>query len=412
MYDLDSLLPEKYVMPNGNLIYGFKSDSLQLLRLDFTFEAGSFYQPQLLVARAANRLFSEGSKSHSGKWIAEYMDFRDINVEKDVGNYHSVVTVYMLRKYADDFLPLLLELFREPLFDKKDFDVFCTKLKLQLQTMARKTNGVARKLFYQSVFGSEHLYGRHAEPEDVDKLQLMQVEQFYHQHYDLSKVHIVVSGCYDDALLSRIGELFGSEKATSQLFLHKKMDMPIYQGKSIRHKMDDVSQASIRVGSVLPYSTDDAEYFKFMVLNTVLGGYFGSRLMSNIREDKGYTYGIYSNTQAGRDYIFFNVFSDVGLEVAESAMSEFYNEIDRLCSESIPDAELDLVRSVMKGDFIRSIDGVFERAERFRLMSLKGITEQFTAQLHQAIETVTPAQLRDIAQRRFARDTMVDIIVS
>ena len=163
---------------------------------------------------------------------------------------------------------------------------------------------------------------------------------------------------------------------------------------------------------MLPYSIDDAEYFKFMVLNTVLGGYFGSRLMSNIREDKGYTYGIYSNTQAGRDYIFFNVFSDVGLEVAESAMSEFYNEIDRLCSESIPDAELDLVRSVMKGDFIRSIDGVFERAERFRLMSLKGITEQFTAQLHQAIETVTPAQLRDIAQRRFARDTMVDIIVS
>lgn len=410
MSDFYNLCPSEYPMANGNVICGFRSDGLDLLRIDFTFEAGSYYQSQMLVARAANRLFSEGSKSHDANWFAEYMDFRGINIEKDNGNYDSVLTVYMLRKYADDFFPLLLELFQEPLFDRRDFDAFCNKLKLQLQMAAQKTDVQARTLHYEAIFGKDHLYGRHAEPEDVDRLDLSQIERFYHQHYRLGGVHIVVSGCYDDALLQKIGDLFGTFTYESPS-CNSKMAFPDYRPQSIRHKMKGASQATVRVGSVLPYTVDDEEYYRFMVLNTVLGGYFGSRLMGNIREEKGYTYGIYSNTQVGRDYVFFNVMSDVGLEVAEQAMAEVYKEMDRLCTELVPDDEMDLVRSVMKGDFIRSIDGVFERAERFRMMSVKGITEQFTRNYLHAIDTVTPQQLLDVAQKRFDRGTMVDVIV-
>lgn len=410
MSDFYNLSPAEYTMSNGNVIYGFKSDGLDLLRIDFTFEAGSFYQPQMLVARAANRLFSEGSKSHGANWLSEYMDFRGINIEKDTGNYDAVLTVYMLRKYADDFLPLLLELFQEPVFDKRDFDAFCNKLKLQLQTSAQKTDVQARTLYYETVFGKDHLYGRHAEAEDVDRLDLSQIERFYHQHYRLGGVHIVVSGCYDDALLKRIGDLFVTFPSVVP-DRPEKMPFPLYGPGSVRHKMGNASQATIRVGSVLPYTVDDEEYYRFMVLNTVLGGYFGSRLMGNIREEKGYTYGIYSNTQVGRDYIFFNASSDVGLDVAEQALSEVYKEMERLREEPIPEAELDLVRSVMKGDFIRSIDGVFERAERFRMMSVKGITEQFTRNYLHAIDTVTPEQLLEVAQKRLDRQTMVDVIV-
>ena len=143
---------------------------------------------------------------------------------------------------------------------------------------------------------------------------------------------------------------------------------------------------------------DSTDYARFLVLNTVLGGYFGSRLMSNIREDKGYTYGIYSTTQIHRGSIVFYITADVAAEASQAAVGEVFYEIERLQQELIPEEEMERVRNYMMGDFIRSIDGVFELSERYRQMSTTHVTEQFTTNLLDAIAHVTPAQLQTLAQ--------------
>ena len=135
-----------------------------------------------------------------------------------------------------------------------------------------------------------------------------------------------------------------------------------------------------------------------MVLNTVLGGYFGSRLMSNIREDKGYTYGIYSVTQIHRGSIVFYITADVAADVAQAAVDEVMNEINRLQQQPISEEELERVRNYMMGDFIRSIDGVFDLSERYRQMVATHVGEQLTTNLLDAIATATPEQLQTLAQ--------------
>ena len=135
-----------------------------------------------------------------------------------------------------------------------------------------------------------------------------------------------------------------------------------------------------------------------MVLNTILGGYFGSRLMSNLREDKGYTYGIYSQTQIFRNSIALFITADVATDATADAVAEINREIDLLRQQPVADAELDRVRNYMMGDFIRSIDGTFEISERYRQMVATDVDERLSAQLLDAIATVTPAQLLDLAQ--------------
>ena len=144
-----------------------------------------------------------------------------------------------------------------------------------------------------------------------------------------------------------------------------------------------------------------------MVLNTILGGYFGSRLMSNIREDKGYTYGIYSQTQIFRDSIVFFITADVAAEATRSAVEEVFREIALLQQQPVPDEELERVRNVMMGDFIRSIDGTFEISERYRQMVFTHVTEQFTDNYLHAIQHVTPATLQRLAQKYLTTLTTV-----
>ena len=157
-------------------------------------------------------------------------------------------------------------------------------------------------------------------------------------------------------------------------------------------------QSTIRIGRILPMPWDSSDYARFMVLNTVLGGYFGSRLMSNIREDKGYTYGIYSVTQIHRGSIVFYITADVAAEVTQAAVDEVMNEINRLQQQPISEEELERVRNYMMGDFIRSIDGVFDLSERYRQMVATHVGEQLTTNLLDSIATATPEQLQTLAQ--------------
>jgi len=143
-----------------------------------------------------------------------------------------------------------------------------------------------------------------------------------------------------------------------------------------------------------------------MILTTLLGGYFGSRLMSNLREDKGFTYGIYARTQIYRGVIVFFITADVAASAADAAEKEILYELQRLIDKPVSEEELDLVKVVLAGDFIRSVDGVFERAARFGDMLGTHVTEQLTENLREALGSVTPQQLQQLAARILRSDQL------
>lgn len=400
---IDSLLPNNYPLPQGGAIHYFVNPSLQLVKLDLTFEAGTAWQSCLSQAHAANQLFGEATRSHSAEQMAEFMDFRGIIVERNTEVCTSSITFYFLRRYAEELLAMIRLMFDEPLITVQLFSSYKAQRMSQLQQNLLKTSISARNEYYRLLFGDSHPLGVHATADDIEHLTFQQVEEFLLQHYHLGGADITVAGAVDDSLLDLIRLHLAPQGIDPKQ--HGHILPPPSPQASSRDTVREIHdprfagvQNSLRIGTILPFHWDEMDYARFLVLNTVLGGYFGSRLMTNIREDKGYTYGIYSHTQMFRGCIVFYITADIAADSSERCLSEIKKEIARLQQEPVGKAELDRVRHFMHGEHIRSLDGIFELSERYRQMSVACVTEQFTSNYLEAIRTTTPDQLLTLAQ--------------
>lgn len=420
--------PQSHRLPNGNTLYLMPSNAIDILKFDFTFEAGPAYQSKPLLAQFVSHLLPRASQHLSASQVAEFIDYRGIVIEPALDTFTSCITVYTLKKYATELLPLLCQLIQEPSFPEVEFQTHLRKRRHQLQTSFKKTSYVARNIFYQALYGSNHPLGTFARPEDVDGLTLDDLRQFHADRYHLGQAHLQLAGNFDDRLLAQYESLFAPASSQHPIDSHKPSPednsrsgyaMPRRENDSCEaaipnsqfYPIPNSVQTTIRIGRILPLEWSDPEYAQFTILNTLLGGYFGSRLMSNIREDKGYTYGIYSQTVIHRGSIIFFISADVGCDVVQPAIDEIYHEIDRLRTQPVSDDELDLVRHYMKGDYLRSIDGLFECSERIRQMAATRVTEQFSQNLIQAISAVTPAQLQQLAQRFLDPADLTQVVV-
>lgn len=407
---ISTLLPEKHHLSNSRTLYAFPSDSTELVKIDFLYEAGTGYQPQKLVAGAANNLYTVASREMDARQLAEFFDYRGIIVDNNSDVLHCSSSFYTLHRHLDALVPVLEGLVHRPAFPEEEFEVFKNKRRQKLLALRQQSSEVARRLYYTALFGPDHPLGRYADPEDADRLDLDTVKQFYEEYHRGGNMDIVVSGKVDDRLLTALDESFGhdtpSDPQTHQPYLTLGSSNTQAIKQSNNQSIKNAVQTTLRVGRILPLQWDDPDYAHFMILTTLLGGYFGSRLMSNLREDKGFTYGIYARTQIYRGVIVFFITADVAASAADAAEKEILYELQRMIDEPVSKEELDLVKVVLAGDFIRSVDGVFERAARFGDMLGTRVTEQLTENLREALESVTPQQLQQLATRLLRSDQL------
>lgn len=147
------------------------------------------------------------------------------------------------------------------------------------------------------------------------------------------------------------------------------------------------------------------------VLSNILGGYFGSRLMSNIREDKGYTYGIGSGVVSHLNNGYFFIATETGAEVTEKAIDEIYFEIKRMRNEIVPIEELQLVKNYLLGRFMRSFDGPFALADRLKGVLYYDIGYEYYERFVNTIKEITPEQLQDLANSYLAQEELTEVVV-
>lgn len=400
--DIETLLPQS---SKGNL-YLFPSESTRLVKMDLLFEAGSAYQEKKLCASAAVKLITVASGEMDSAALAEFMDYCGILVETDSQVLQLQITFYFLRNYAEELLPIVREMFASPTFSTTDFDAWRKQRRQEILSAEQKPSTIARRDFYFRLFGDEHPLGRFATASDLDLLTIEDVKGYIEKHYRTENMTVVLSGAVDEDLLKIVSENLG---AINGNHTRPMLDVPqAVCDNQLHHTIiDGTTQTNIRVGRILPLAWDSMDYARFMILTTILGGYFGSRLMSNLREDKGYTYGIYARTQIYRGAIVLFVTADVAGGKADMAVQEVKNELQRLIDEPIPEEELELVKTVLAGDFLRSVDGIFERSARFCDMYATCITEQLTANLQQALQETTPSQLQQMAEKYLQPSSML-----
>lgn len=398
-------------LKNGIKVFTINSGSQELTKIEFLFKAGMYYQPKPLIASAANNLLETGTRNYSANQISDGIDFFGSFFECSVEQDFSSLALFSLNKYLDNSLKFVEEIIKYPTFPQEEFDIYISNKKQKHLVNSQKVNVLARRRFAELIFGEKHPYGIDVKTEDFDKLSVDEVKKFYNHFYHSGNCTIIASGKLPDNLMDILNNYFGNETwGNAYVISEPKAD--IVTAKENKHFVEktDAIQSAIRVGRIM-FNKKHEDYFKFQVLNTILGGYFGSRLMANIREDKGYTYGIGSGLSSLVNAGYFFISTEVGADVTNDALKEIYAEIKLLREELIDEEELETVRNYVLGQFLRSVDGAYALADKFKAIWEFGLGYNYFDKYFDAVKSVTPEELKALANKYLQEKDLIELVV-
>lgn len=398
-------------LDNGIDVYSINAGTQELIKIEFLFKAGMIYQSMPLLASAANNLIETGTSKYSAKEISDKIDYYGAFLELQTGQDFSYITLYSLNKFLEPCVEVLESIIKDASYPKKEFDLYIKNKRQKFLVNSQKVSVLARRHFNEMLFGPQHPYGREVQKEDFDNLPYESVKTFYSEYINPANCTIVVSGMVKDEIFQLLNKYFGNDNWNKQLNKPGLPELPRFSIKE-KHQIvekSDAIQSAIRVGKVL-FNKTHPDYFHFQVLNTVLGGYFGSRLMANIREDKGYTYGIGSGLVSLVNAGYFFISTEVGADVTQKALDEIYFEIKQLRETPIGKEELTTVKNYILGQFLRSVDGPFALADKFKAVWMFGLDYDYFDNFFQAVNNVTSEELMAVANKHLQEADLLECV--
>lgn len=403
--------PVCVTMPNGIPVYTLSADESDVVRVDLLFGGGRWQQEQPLQALFANRMLREGTLHFSSDEIAERLDYYGAWLELACAAEYTYLTLYSLGKYLPQTLALLKSIVTEPLFPEKELDVVLENNIRQFLINSSKADFLANRSLMNALFGSCHPAGHLLCEEDYRRISPDILRDFYHRHYHSANCTIYVAGRVDEHCLRLIEENFGKQPfgaGTQKVQRHISQPCPLAD-QSLFIERKGAAQSVVRMGC-LSIGQHHPDYLKLRVLVTLFGGYFGSRLMSNIREEKGYTYGISANLLSYPGTGVLTIAADTAGGNVHPLVQEVYNEMERLQVEPVPQEELDRVRHYMLGEMCRNYESVFSLSDAWIFIQISGLQKSYLGDVSEAINRVTPEELRILAQKYLCKETLKVVV--
>jgi len=308
-------------------------------------------------------------------------------------------------------LGVVEDIIKNATFPENELEVFKNKHKQLFLVEQSKVRNIARFIHSRMLFGNQHPYGYLVTPEDFDKLTRDLLIRFYKQRYQASNCRIIASGKVDDKTIQLIEKHFGVDNWN----YYENKAFPYFQPvteeeRQIHVDKPDAVQSAIRIGKIM-FNKLHPDFVGLSVLNCVLGGYFGSRLMKRIREEKGYTYGINSLLVEFRNSGYFTIVSELGSDVTAPALDDIYSEISRLRNELIPPEELLRVKNYMLGDIVRMFDGSFARAESLISLLEYDLEYDYFYSMVNHIKSITSNELQALAMQYLDPESLYQVVV-
>jgi len=396
-------------LSNGTPYITTNSGTQEVIKIDLVFEAGSAYSTHPIIASGCNSLIEEGSGKLNSAEISEMLDQYGAYFGTESGNDFATISLYTTGKFIHQTLPVLKIILTEPTFSQEEIDTYSMQCKQRLAVNMNKVDFLARRNFLNALYGDNHPLGIITEASDFDKLNKESLLSFYDKNYRNKLRAVVVAGKTNTVQEEEIKQVINNLN-----FQHSNANynthIDILKPKNLSISKKDSVQAAIRIGKKM-FNRKHEDYFDFTILNTILGGYFGSRLMSNIREDKGFTYGIGSGLATDINDGYFFISTEVGASVVNEALKEIYFEVERLQNEIVPEEELNLVKNYLFGSFQRSIDGVFALSDRHKTLHLNNLTSEHYLNYINRLKSITADDIRMCAQKHFEKSSFNEVVV-
>jgi predicted Zn-dependent peptidase len=400
---------EKYTLANGVDVYAINAGAEDVLQVEWVYFAGNSFEQRNLVAASTNFLLKNGTRSKTAFQLNEHFEYYGSYVNRNCFNETAVVTLHCLSKHLKELLPVVKEMLTEATFPEEELATYKQNMQQRLRVNLKKSDFIAGRLIDTYLYGPEHPYGRFSRFEDFEAITRQELVDFYNNYYRNGKFILFVAGKLPADIFTLLDQHFGELNS-------QKIEVPrITSVRADERKYRVINdpqgvQGAIRMGTPFP-NRHHPDFTKVQVLNNVFGGFFGSRLMSNIREDKGYTYGIYSYLENHIQESAWVISTEAGRDVCEAAIVEVYKEMEDLRNEPIDDEELLLVQNYMMGSILGDLDGPFHIINRWKNIVLNGVPEDYFDRQINTIKNIKAGELQELANKYLQPDKFYELVV-
>ncbi len=408
--ELDFTNPEKILVGNGIPVYLIHGGQQDVVRLEFLFSGGTGAEKKFLTGEIVNELIQSGTRWRSAEDLAEWFEFYGASVYNTVSPESASVSVVTISKFIDEILPVFYEMLSEPEFPDKEIELHCEQSRQRLQIQNQKVGFVAHHLMLQKMFGQHSAYGYYPEEKDFDSINRESLKEFHKKNYINGILGIIVAGNITSKVLKSLQNNHSGNLIMTLNESNHEMDFLLNRDRNIDLIWSHSLQTAISMGKPT-VSRNHPDYFPMYVLNCVLGGYFGSRLMMNIREEKGFSYGISSSISAYMKSAYLYIQTQVNKSNRMEASREIENELEKLRTHLIPEEELGVVKNYLIGHLQRIFDGPFSRASRFRNLLLHRLDFDHFKGLFEAVREISPDKLKIMAEKHLDPASFFRILV-
>ena len=391
--DISFVTPELVKCTPSLPLYWMKKVPNATSRIDFYFNAGTTVGSNVISALTSGLIFS-GTKDKTSTQIHNELDSLGAYFDVGLGFETAIVTFYALNEQLPAIVKLFVEMMENVTFPSTEVEELINDRKQKLQINLEKVSFLAQSKFQGLIFDGTH-YNRTINLEDYNSVSREEIVSYFEKNYKKGLKKVFLVGDFKEEVVSAIAKSVSSwavekEEKTKLTFQNKAETVHVEKANAV--------QTAIRVGKTL-FNKTHPDYFGFMILNTILGDFFGSRLMKNIREDKGYTYGIGSYLSEIKESGYFVIVTEVGKEVKEATLTEIRKEIEKLQQELVSEEELNLVRNYLLGQTLKSADGPYALMELFLSVENQDLDLDFFNDFIHKIKSIQAEELRELAKK-------------
>lgn len=406
--DIKVDIAEITTAPNGIKLHKIDCTDENVLRFSLVFKAGTVASTKSFVASATANLLSEGTRDYTSHEIAEMLDFYGSNFDVSMDRDYVVITFCCLSKFFEQTLNIARQILLHPAFHEEEVHTYCMKRKQRLIIEQSMIAFKARVLFSAGLFGKNHPYGTSSDASNYDNVTKDDIVNFYNSYYVAENCFAVCSGNIpqevEESILALCGDIRSGEKGAEVQFPEVQSERHVFQ----HH--EGAVQSSIRIGKRL-FTRSHPDFVAMQILTVILGGYFGSRLVNNLREQRGYTYGAFSGVINLEHDGYIAIATDVRSDATEDSIAQIFYEMDRLRTELVPLAELNMVRNIITGEILRILDAPFGISD----VTIENIQNKednsYVTKMLNEVFVVTPEQIMEIAKKYFTPEEFIVVVV-
>jgi predicted Zn-dependent peptidase len=396
-------------LPNGARLHLLANDAQPVLRLQVVLPAGKYQEPAPGLAQLTARMLSEGTATRTARQIADEVAFYGASLDCEAGPDHATLTLYCLARHLPTLLPLVQEVLAAPTFPEAELLQLKTRTSQSMRVERQKTSFRASEEFNRQLFGAASPYGRPFDEASFARITADELRAFHAVAYNPAGAEIFLSG--DVATYAaNVTEVLGQWQPSAVAVVPPVPPVPTsYPTGLVAVPVEGSIQASVRMGRRWP-TLSEAQTPELLLLVKVLGGYFGSRLMKNIREDKGYTYGIHASVVAREQATTLVIGTDVNGDRADATRQEIAYELERLQTELLAEDELETVKNYTLGKLLGETATVFEQADKYRHILLHGLRPDYYEHLVLQTQAATAADLQALARTYLSPADMLAVV--